>query len=454
MPVDTRHPEYLFREPDWISCRDAMDGQRAIKNAGVRYLPKLTGQSDDEYKAYKERALFYSITDKTVSALVGMALGKQPELDMPEQMKKKLEDDSGIEFHELLQEAVRETLLQGRFGVLVDRPENNGDTRNSTFLAEDILNWQTDERDRLTRVVLREVYYDTSSTDVFAYLKKERFYDLHLDADGLYVCHIYDRGFGTAEVLGQPTKVVVPTNQGQRMDFIPFYVSNPLGLGLYDYKPPMLDIVNINISHYRTSADLEHGRHFTGLPTPYVTGGESTNPLHVGSTTAWIIPNENSEVGYLEFTGQGLQSLEKALAEKQSQLASLSARLIDGQSRGSEAAETVKLRYTSETASLKTVVRAVQALLNRVYKAHAIMNSLDPNAVKLALNMDFLDERIQGKNLDSLVEAYLKGGISEETLLFNLRRGDVLPPYGQDAGKLPPRVDPANKGNTETKPEE
>lgn len=441
MPIDTRHPEYLHREPDWISCRDAMDGQRAIKAAGTRYLPMLTGQSSADYASYRERALYYSITDKTVSALSGMALGKPPEVELPDKMKKAMDDNQGIEFMELLHEAISEDLLMGRYGVLVDRGLANGNLRNSVFLAEDILNWQYNDNEEFSRVVLREIYFYADDADKYAYLKRERFYDLYLDAEGYYAVDVYERACGNPGITPQePVQkgtTIYPTNTGVRMKYIPFYVANPLGLGLYDYKPPMLDIVNINISHYRTSADLEHGRHFTGMPTPYVTGTESQAQLKIGSLTAWIIPDPSAKVGYLEFTGQGLQSLEKALSEKQSQLASLSARLIDSQSRGSEAAETVKLRYTSETASLKTVVRAVGALMNKVYMAHADMSGLDKTKVKIALNMDFLDERLVGAALDSLVNSYLGGAISEEVFLYNLRRGDVMPPPGQDVGTLP-----------------
>jgi hypothetical protein len=65
-------------------------------------------------------------------------------------------------------------------------------------------------------------------------------------------------------------------------------------------------------------ADLEHGAHFTGLPTPIITGhnlGEDET-FSIGSTTAWVLPNEYTDVKYLEFTGQGLGALESRLVSK------------------------------------------------------------------------------------------------------------------------------------------
>ena len=36
MPVNSQHPEYKARAEDWIKCRDAFEGQSAIKAAGVK----------------------------------------------------------------------------------------------------------------------------------------------------------------------------------------------------------------------------------------------------------------------------------------------------------------------------------------------------------------------------------------------------------------------------------
>ena len=95
------HPQYKEFSGDWSQCRDAYKGQRAIKGGGTKYLPRLGGQTDEEYKAYKERALFYSITAKTVGAMVGMAMSRNPILKYPEDVAQYFEDTGGIQFTEL-----------------------------------------------------------------------------------------------------------------------------------------------------------------------------------------------------------------------------------------------------------------------------------------------------------------------------------------------------------------
>lgn len=448
MPITTTHPHYKEHEDDWIDCRQAYEGERAVKAAGVRHLPKLTGQTEEEYLAYKKRALFYSITSKTLSALVGMALDERPALEYPEKLARYFEDNSGTQFYELFGTTVQELLLMGRFGALIDRPVGGGDPFVVMYPTECITNWRRDDNGDLQMVVLRETVLEENADDEYDHISRTQYRKLELVNGELQIT--VHRTAPNSDIF-QPSLPTTITNTGLVMKSIPFICVTPNGLEITPAKPPMLDIVNVNLSHYRTSADLEHGRHFTGLPTPWITGAEAAT-MHIGSTKAWVIPNHQARVGFLEFTGQGLLSLEKALNEKQSQLASMSARLIDNSSKGSEAAETVRLRYMSETASLKTIVRATQAFLSKIYNTIAEMESAPK--VTIGLNMDFLDAKLTAQEVKAWSEAYLSGSISKEIFVYNLKKGRALPPPGEDMGEIPdpPPRTPTNPSNTNPNP--
>lgn len=427
MPVNSTHPDYDLRISDWRKCRDAFEGEAAIKAAGPAYLPRASGLSTEEYNAYKERALFYSITNKSVSALAGMATAKPAALSYPKELESYFKDASGMQFHELFTKSVSETLLMGRIGILVDR-DGPGEPYFAIYTAESIINWAHDDAGKLVQVTLSEQYLETDANDKFKRTKKLRYRVLEI-VNGVYTQTIYNAGESLASAG------ITPKNYGKPMNFIPFTVINPFGLGFEDSKPPMLDIVSVNISHYRSSADLEHGRHFTALPTPVVSGVDGSTTLKIGALSAWILPDPNARAYYLEFTGVGLGSLEKAITEKQSQLASLSARLLDNSKRGSEAAETVKLRYASETASLSTVVLAVEAGLTEIFTNICVLLDIKPE-ISIVLNKEFLDGRLSGAEVQKFVQSYLDGGMSKETLVYILRRGDVIPMNRTDEEEL------------------
>lgn len=458
MPVNSLHPQHEHWCEDWQTCRDSYNGQRAVKKAGVRYLPRLSGQTDAEYTAYKNRALFYSITSKSVSALVGMATARPPVLTYGKAMTPYFKDNSGTQFFEAFSSIVGEILLMGRFGLLVDRSTTNGMPSLHGYKTESILNWKETRDGTPYLVVLKECVQNPEEGDEFCGVDRDQYRVLRLasrnsvltneqlregllsdfanlpvvnkiGSDDFYTVSIYDHNL-------QHVSTVVPTNSGRPMNIIPFYCGNPMGITMEPFKPPMLDIADINISHYRTSADLEHGRHFTGLPTPVVTGVSEGTVLKIGSTTAWVLPDVGAKAMYLEFSGQGLTSLENAMKEKQTQMATLSSRLMDNSANGSEAADAIRLRYMSESASLSSIVRTAEAMLNMCYKTIAAMIESDPDEVGITLEKEFHNVRMSASEVVKLTESYLDGGMSVETYVYNLRRGDQLSPERTDEDEI------------------
>lgn len=428
--IAVKHPDYMRWETEWSKCRDCFDGQSAVKRRGELYLPKLAGQVNADYNAYKNRALFYSITSKSVSSLVGMVTMKLPKIKHPKNLDYIFQDTSGVQFYETLTKGLMENILMSRYGMLVDRP-TGGKANVYIYTAENIINWESDENDNLTMVVLRESILKRNTTNRFELKCEDQYRVLELVYVGgqpTYVQTVYS-------ATGETSGPITVRNTGLSMSFIPFVIVNSFGVSNTIVKPTMLDVCDINLSHYRTSADLENGRHYVGIPTPIVTGGESTTPLKVGGTSAWVIPNKDAKAFYLEFRGEGLKSLENAMKEKEAQLASMSARMTSS-GNGSEAAETVRLRYMSETASLSSIARAVEAGINIAYNYVAFMEGLDTNSVSITLDKEFLSTRMSATDVLKLTDSYLKGGMSVETYVHNLRRGDQLSNDRTDAEEI------------------
>ena len=437
MPIDSIHPKYRYYQNALIDCRNAFEGGRAIKAAGQRYLPRLKSQRDDDYNSYKERAFFFSITNKTVSALVGMVMSRPPQLQHTDEMNVFFKERQGAQFLEIASTTIEEVLLMGGYGILIDAPQDGAQVpRLPRYSRESIINWKVDDSGRPTLIVLCEEAIRNKADDEYEFEIIKRYRKLYLDLAGQYRSALYD---DDKSFISE----VIPTLKGQPLDHIPFYMFTPLGLQMDIMKPPMLDIVDLNISHYRTSADLEHGRHFTGLPTPVIIGMEKGDDMYIGSQAAWILPNPDADAKYLEFTGQGLTSLERALSEKQSQMASMSARMLDNSKRGSEAAETVKLRYMSESASLITVTRSVEDGFNQLYAE--VAEIMGTEAPTIQFNKEFLDPKLTPAELDSLVNAYLEGTISKETLIYNLRKGDIISAKRTDEEELSEIKDPPER---------
>lgn len=421
--VGTTHPIYEALKVMRETCRDVVSGQNVIKAKGTTYLPKLSGQSNEAYLNYKRRALFFSIGAKSLQAIVGMASLKRPKIEAPTPMLESYFNMSeNLNFIEQYVRMVSEVSLQNQCYAYVDWPEKGGNAYIVICPAESVINWDYDESTgKLNLVVIRESYYKKASKYKRDLVIRHR--ELTIE-NGVYVQHIYDNNV--------KVKTTVPKVLGAPLKEIPFIPFHSKGLGFTEEPPILLDIANINISHYMTSADLEHGRHFTGLPTPIITGANADKKLHIGSDEFIVLPDKNANAKYLEFTGQGLASLEKALIEKQSMMASLSARLLDNSSKGSEATEAVKLRYLSETASLTTIVKTINVVLNMLYNIIATSLRESEKSVTITLDTDFLGSQMSQSDMATLFDGYIGGAIDLGTLIFNLRNGQRLNPETSD----------------------
>ena len=82
MGVATTNCEYDAKLKVWQRIRDVLAGQDAIHKAGLKYLPELSEQDDDEYKAYLFRALFFNATSRVADTLSGLVFRKPPALQV------------------------------------------------------------------------------------------------------------------------------------------------------------------------------------------------------------------------------------------------------------------------------------------------------------------------------------------------------------------------------------
>jgi len=140
-----------------------------------------------------------------------------------------------------------------------------------------------------------------------------------------------------------------------------------------------------------------------------------------------VLPNEQSKVGYLEFSGQGLKALEVAMDEKRSMMASLGAQLLQAQKSGVEATDTVRLRQNAEASTLVSTVKSVEQAIQTALQVMAEWEGITGD-ISLKLNTDFVDTKINAQDMTSLMGAWQSGAISHETFLYNMKRGEILAP--------------------------
>ena len=451
MAIDSEHPDYTTRAAQWSKLRDCNEGQEAVHRAGVKYLPKLSGQSETEYKAYLNRALFYGATARTIDGLTGMVFRKAPVIDTPAGLADMILDVTldGLDLNGFAQEIVEDVVEVGRCGILVDHPVAPANATKAVaeslnirpFLkhydAEAIFNWKTASRNNalvVTQVRLWEC--EAVGSDEFDDSERKQIRILDFNELGQY----RQRVFVEKKVVGIDGEKwellagseVIPLKNGAPLSFIPFYfvgVKNSLPDA---EKPPLIDLANANLSHYVTTADLEHGAHFTGLPTAVITGhsdevtdGTPSVEYRIGSATAWVFPNSETEVKYLEFEGKGLDSLEKRVEKKEEYMAALGARMLAPEKKAVEAADTANIHRSGETSVLASLAASVSQSIEDAVRFMAEWAGMS-GTVTFRLNSDFSAVRMSAQELTALFQTYQGGGMAFADFLWNLKKGEII----------------------------
>jgi hypothetical protein len=435
--VEHRHAEYVESAPDWEKVRDVIAGERAVKEKGTQYLPRLGGFDGQEYGAYKQRALFFEATPRTVSGLVGAIFRKVPVVEIDEKHRRFIDDMTmtATPFSVFTKDITTEVLSMGRVGVLVDVPPVEGLRPYArTYMAEDITNWRVEVIDgipTLVAVVLREgrESLDEDGRSETREMRRE----LLLTVDG-YVQRLWTRaeGRGGAEGDWFVIETYEPVRQGQRLEQIPFVFVGPTTLDPDVERSPIMGLVNVNLSHYVTSADLEHGAHFTALPTPWVSGvTEDIGSLKIGPSQAWTLP-EGAQAGMLEYHGTGLDALEKRLERKEHAMAVLGARLLEDQKKAAEAADTLRQRSRGENSVLGGIADTVGRGLSRVLDWMIWWDGSNDDTAVVSLNKEFTDTGLDAAQITALIRGWQAGAYPREIVWRTLRQSDVVPPDMSD----------------------
>lgn len=450
MPVDTPHSSYNVRALEWQMCRDCVDGELAVKLRGTEYLPRLSNQKDEDYRAMVKRATFYGAAARTVQGLVGMVYRKEPELKVPKVLEDALDTVAigNLSFRGLSEHVTAETITCGRVGVLVDASSDDIDAMPyaALYFAENIVNWRREVvngKSKLTLVVLRETKdvpkpddpFESECRVVYRVLRLERTegesptytVQLYVETSG----NECTGGTGGKRSFAPEGDPIIPRRKGGRpLDFIPFQFFGVRVNNEDIEKPPILDLCLLNLSHYRNSSDLEHGLHFTALPTAWVAGFDAKdNTLSIGSATAWVTENESAKAGFLEFSGAGLSSIDKAMERKENRMAVLGARLLEEQKAEAETATTVTLRQAGEQSVLASIaMRNSEGLKMVLFWLADWMQPTTIEQITYTLSRDYTCQGLDSTTITALVAAWQGGALSYDDLFFNFKRGEVVAP--------------------------
>ena len=429
MAADAKRKDYQDATPQWTRLRDTYDGRDAVLARGNVYVPDLRGLDDPGNANYRKRGNFYNCVKRTVHGLVGAIFQKDAKIVFPATMASFLTDVTltNVTFGMFAVETGRETMLMGRYGVLVDMPSVE-DPGNRPYLcpykAEEIVNWRTvlqagDEI--LSMVVLCEHVEEVDPKDEFKIICTEQYRVCELK-NGVYIQRLFRQHTNaTTRDWVQYGPTIEPKRRGEPLNFIPFVFVGATHSTPNIVKPPLLDLADINLAHWRNSVDYEYGLHLVALPTPWAAGvknSSSDGTMKIGPSVIWELELQGS-AGMLEFSGAGLDSILEAMNEKKKEMAVIGARMLEDVPVVDETATAVQIRRSGEGASLHSIADAVEQALTFVLQIvvwwQSTVDVPTEAPAKVELNKEFFNVKISAGEVTAALGALQADEISFET---------------------------------------
>jgi len=448
MPVSTQNPDYSKYLPVWTQTRDAVRGSVAVKEKKHSYLPVPDNDSGDErkgtettrYRQYMKRALFTNFTGRTKNALVGAAFRKEPEIYLPEGLEYLKYDATGdgLSMNQLAKDELANLMETGRSIFLVDYPQADEnlsaeevarlDLRASIipFTAEQVINWKSDVvngRKVLSSVVIAEYYLE--ALDEFDHSQETQYRVLRLTEEG-YSQQIY------REDVPYTNEIYPKMADGSNWMEIPLvFVGSKNNDSTID-DAPLSDIAEINMAHFRNSADYEESCFLVGQPSLFLTHSlsyeqfQQYNPqgIKLGSRAGHVL-GETGSANLLQADPNNL--VMEAMKAKENQMVAIGARIITDRA-DRETAEAARIRFASENSVLGDVVSNLSEALQKCVMWVGMFMGVDTNDAQFEINREFYDKNIDPQLIMSMVTLLDREIVSEQDIFDRLKSAGVVDP--------------------------
>lgn len=289
MSITATHADYDKHIATWNKLDDVCGGQEVIKAAKEKYLPKpslFNSKNDPDgsnrYKEYLMRAIFPGVTSRTLASHIGLAYGKSPVFNKPDELEylERNADGAGRSIYQSAQRATRLINRNYRCGVYVDFP-NVAPSRSKAeekskgafpmihiLKASSIIDWDyiiVGNQKKLSFVKLLET---VKTRNGFKVESSDQYRILALEEGGsgfVYTVQIYTKNDKGEWVEGEK---YIPTDyHGQPWDYIPFTFCGAVDNSDEIGTAPLYELATMELSYYTSTADVEESAFIVGQPT-------------------------------------------------------------------------------------------------------------------------------------------------------------------------------------------
>jgi hypothetical protein len=411
---------------DWQVMAAVTRGTNYIRDLSETYLPQEPREDDDAYATRVDRSVLSPYTSRLIETAAGAILRKPIHIEGDEYWLQLAEniDGLGSNINEYARRALVSSLTYGHSAILVDYPaamgarnlaEERAQGRRPYFIhvdAPQIWGWRqasTMPGAPLTQVRIHE--YTTRPLNDFG---EEQIEQMRVIYPGRY--DLYTLGENVVEFT---------QSGGYSLDQIPLVPIYSNRRGMLRSQPPLLDIANLNITHYQRQADLIHALHIAAMPTLVLEGWDDTTGSATMGVNYAIAMQPGNKAYYVQADATSFDAQMAELQSLEQQMSTLGVTKLFGQKFVAESAEAKRIDQAQSNSVLSIISQELESALNQAFGFAAEYVGIEPPEIHIDRDFDFY--RLIGQDIAVLTQLNQLGKISDAMLLEILRRGEILP---------------------------
>jgi hypothetical protein len=405
------------QEAHWILIEDLIGGTYGMRKKHRRYLPQEPREQDESYDNRLARSVCPPYYQRLERMLAGMLTRKPVRLeDTSDIIMEQLfdVDMQGNDLNVWTYETARKLVRYGHVGTLVDAPTDGGRPYWVTYTPRQILGWRTEAKDGQQALSMLRLSETVTVPD--GEYGEKAVQQIRLLTPGGYQLH----------QKGDDGEFRITDEGTTSLSEIPFSVAYSNRVGYFESRPPLEDIAELNLKVYQVQSDLDNQLHISAVPMLAFFGFPSAaEEVSAGPGEAIAFPAEG-KAEYIEPKGTSFDYQFKRLEQIAAQINELGLSAVLGQKLSAETAEAKRIDRSQGDSTMMVIAQNVQDMIDNCLQYHAQYLGQAAAAGSCYVNRDFIGARLEPQEIQSLLQLYTAGTITQETLLRQLSDGEVL----------------------------
>lgn len=433
---------YKQMAPKWAMIQTVLDGTGAMREAGETYLPVHDSETTSNYRSRLMQTTLFNMTDLTLDSLVGKPFSDklEPNKDVPKQIVD-LWDDIDMQGNNMFvfcRQWFREGLAKAFCHLIIDMPKAGPPADGvARTLADDAR-----ENMRPYWVLVKPEQVIGVRSEIVNGIEKltqVRIFECITGYDGFEETEtkqvrVLEPGFIT-------TYEFIPDNDRDPdkgewrvkdtiesgypgIPFVTFYANRS---GVMQGKPPIEDLVYLNVRHWQSTSDQVNILTVARFPLLAASGGTNSNDeMVIGPKKLLTMRDPTARFYYVEHKGASITAGRQDLLDLEQQMSAYGAQFLR-RTTGNVTATSRALDSVEAVSSLKDMTLRFMDTVKSALDITAEWLKIDGGkGGSVTLTTDYSAGNVDPAKLKTLVDSRNNGSLSREDFLLQLKELGIL----------------------------